>query len=240
MRLRARPVAESFEHPESAVEIPNLKVDLRGTPILEVSDVKLKPGQALAITGRNGVGKTTLLRVVSGTAKPSAGKVKVLGMVPDERSTPFRKQVATGLSVPPLATDLTLIEHLMLIGTSWGLNSGQAKENVHEILRQFDVDYIAQHYPHEISSGERQVFSLAMVLCRPSKLLILDEPERHLDTGRINTLSEVLKQYMHDGGAVLVASHSAQLVKELECPVLELHRPGSTIPVVEPVETTIQ
>ena len=227
--MAAAPAA--LGNPGLAVDIQNLQVELGGSPILGLPGAHLKPGEALAITGRNGAGKTTLLRVVSGMAKLSGGNATVFGIVPDERSKRFRELVATQLSVPPLASDLTLIEHLMLVGVSWGLSADEATARGEQMLQRFDVDYIARHYPHEISSGERQVFSLAMALCRPSKLLILDEPERHLDTGRITTLAEVLKQYMHHGGAVLVASHSPQLVTELACPVLELHRPGSNTPV---------
>ena len=210
------------------MDIHNLQVELGGSPILELAGAQLAPGAALAVTGRNGAGKTTLLHVVSGMARPSAGETTVFGIVPDERSKRFRKLVATQLAVPPLAADLTLIEHLMLVGVSWGLTADEATARGEQMLRRFDVEYIARHYPHEISSGECQVFSLAMALCRPSKLLILDEPERHLDTGRISTLADVLKQYMHDGGAVLVASHSQQLVTELGCRVLELQRPGAS------------
>jgi len=230
MKFRAAGAPAPLSHPEFAVDIQNLQVTLGGSPILDLAEAQLKPGEALAVTGRNGAGKTTLLRVVSGTAKPSTGSVSVFGIVPDERFRRFRELVATQLSVPPLASDLTLIEHLTLVGVSWGLTADEATARGEQMLRRFEVEYIARHYPHEISSGERQVFSLAMALCRPSKLLILDEPERHLDTGRINTLAEVLKLYMHDGGAVLVASHSQQLVTELACPVLELHRPGSPTP----------
>jgi len=228
MKFRAAPTPGSMGGTGFAVDVCDVRVDLGGSPILDLPGLQLQPGGALVVTGRNGAGKTTLLRVVSGTAKPSTGAVSVFGIVPDERSTDFRKLVATQLSVPPLASDLTLIEHLMLVGVSWGLNAAAATTRGEEMLRRFGVEYIARHYPQEISSGERQVFSLAMALCRPSKLLILDEPERHLDTGRITTLTEVLKQYMHDGGAILVASHSAQLVTELGCPVLELQRPDAT------------
>jgi len=227
MRYRAAAAPAPLAQPEFVVDIRNLQVELGGSPILELVGAQLKPGAALAVTGRNGAGKTTLLRVISGLAKPSTGEVTVFGIVPDERSKRFREMVACQLSVPPLASDLTLIEHLTLVGVSWGLTADEATARAEQKLRRFDVEYIARHYPHEISSGERQVFSLAMALCRPSKLLVLDEPERHLDTGRITTLAEVLKLYMHEGGAVLVASHSQQLITELNCPVLELHRPGS-------------
>jgi ABC-2 type transport system ATP-binding protein len=142
MKFRAAAAPKPLSNPGTGVDIHDLQVELGGSPILELAGAQLEPGKALAVTGRNGAGKTTLLRVVSGMAKPSAGVVSVFGIAPDEHSKRFRELVATQLSVPPLASDLTLIEHLMLVGVSWGLTADAAIARGEQMLRRFDLEYM--------------------------------------------------------------------------------------------------
>jgi len=202
----------------------NLTVSYGASPVLAVDSVQVSAGQSLCVTGRNGSGKSTLLRLICGIAEPTSGKLTVFGMVPNDRSSQFRQKVAGLLSTPPMAPDLTLIEHLALLGTSWGMKSEPAKVHGAQWLNRFDINYVANSFPNEISAGERQAFALVMVLARPSKLLVLDEPERHLDTDRISLLANELSAYRRAGGTVIVATHSAQLKDSLVSDMLELQR----------------
>jgi len=209
----------------TVVETIDLSVEFAGTPVLGAISMALEPGTCLGIRGVNGAGKTTLLRAVCVLQRPTSGQVLVFGATPDGRSSRFRRLVSGMLAVPPLAADMTLIEHLALIGTTWGKKAGEAQRDGINLLDRFNVGYISQRFPGELSSGERQVLAISMALCRPSKLLVLDEPDRHLDTERVNFLSEALSEYQNNGGTILIATHNSQLINAMSAEVFELHRP---------------
>lgn len=225
----SRPTDEWAPHsaapPDAILTLDDVVVSFGNTPVLSVPSARVTAGSCLCVTGRNGSGKSTLLRLVSGLLQPSSGQVTVFGVQPDERSSAFRRDVAALLAVPPLAADLTMIEHLALVGTSWGRSAGDAVESGQELLDRLDVGYVSQRFPREVSAGERQAFSLAMVLSRPSRLLVLDEPERHLDDERLDLLAELLRGYQDGGGTVVTATHSNSLVTALDGESLELERP---------------
>jgi len=207
-----------------AISAQNLVVSYGANPVLAVDSLYVPTGASLCVSGRNGSGKSTLLRLLCGLTKPTAGTLTVFDMVPNDRATDFRAQVAGLLSTPPLAADLTLIEHLAFVGASWGISAELAKIQGLLWLDRLDVGYVATSFPHEVSAGERQAFALAMAFARPSKMLILDEPERHLDDTRIGLLADLLLAYQRGGGTVVVASHSALLRESLGGATLELHR----------------
>lgn len=123
-------------------------------------------GEVLAVVGPNGAGKTTLLRVVSGRLRPSTGTITVAGMVPNEKNPQFRGAVATLLGNPPTAANLTVHEHLGLVAASWHASVGAAAKQSDDLLDQFGITRLASRYPHELSTGQSQLFALALTLAQ--------------------------------------------------------------------------
>lgn len=180
------------------------------------------PGEVLAVTGPNGAGKTTLLRTVAGILEPTSGRVLVAGRVPDDRDRSFRCSLAALIGPPQTARDLTIAEHLQFIGATWGSRAGAARARAEGLLAELDIPQLGSRYPHELSSGQSQLVSIALTLARPFDVLVLDEPEQRLDPDRLGLVSAALQRRADEGAALVIASHSPRLVQELATGVLEI------------------
>lgn len=211
----------------SATEV---SVRLDRSVLLAPTSFTLEAGGALAVTGSNGSGKTTLLRLLTGKMAPSTGTVQIAGEGPEERDPAFRARLAALLSLPPLARNLTLREHLVLVAASWGLALTDAGGRADGLLAEFGIEALALRFPHELSSGQTQLFALALTLMRPFEVLVLDEPEQRLDADRLVMVGAILRARVDAGATLIVASHSAALVGQITDDVLALteamHDPG--------------
>lgn len=190
--------------------------------LLPATTFSLENSRALAITGPNGSGKTTLLRALAGLVQPTSGSVAINGRQVDESDAAFRALVAALVYLPPVARNLTVEEHLRLVLASWGWREPNIKGDVADQLKALQIDHLARRFPHELSAGQNQLFALALTLIRPSKVLLLDEPERHLDTEHRELIQAVLAQRKTDGTTIAFATHESMLIKELADSVLDV------------------
>ncbi|WP_449282958.1 ABC transporter ATP-binding protein [Leucobacter sp.] len=196
-------------------------VELEGAVLLPETSVELSPGRCLAVRGPNGAGKTTLLRVLAGRLRPSRGSARLVlpgrADVLDERRREVREHVAALIEPPTLYPDLTVRDQLALIDAAWGAVRGGDGAPAwgglgEEALECFGLGALADRFPHELSSGQRQLVSLAVTLARPCSVLLLDEPEQRLDPDRRALVAEALLVAAEAGAAIACASHDAELV----------------------------
>ena len=206
----------------AAVVAEDVGVTVGDVSLLPPVSFELEAGRTLAVVGPNGSGKTTLLRVLAGLTSPSSGTVTVGGGTPDERRPGFRSTVAALLGVPPLARNLTLREYLTLIGISWGVDQPLAERDAGNLLDELGIARLEARFPHELSSGQTQLYVLAVTLARPFRILLLDEPEQRLDADRLSLVGDALSRRQAAGATVVLASHSQHLVKRLTDQTLTL------------------
>ena len=183
--------------------------------LLLPTDVELSPAECVVLRGPNGSGKTTLLRILAGTMAPSEGTVTLDDSPVDERHDATRTAIAALIGAPATYRDLTLVDHLVLIDSTWGHVGDRAEQRSDEILQLLEIDHLAERFPHELSSGQQQLFHLAMVLVRPSSILILDEPEQRLDTDKRDLLTQILLERKADGASLVVACHDPAMTEQL-------------------------
>lgn len=180
------------------------------------------PGQCVVVRGRNGIGKTTLLKIIAGLLEPTTGSVLIGDRRADERDQAIRGRVAALLGAPAAYRDLTLADHLTLIDATWGRDAQSCEERVDAALHQVGIRELGGRFPHELSSGQSQLFRLALTLFRPADLLILDEPEQRLDTRKRRALGAILSDRRDAGATLLVASHDPLLTGAIADEVLDL------------------
>lgn len=211
------------------VAVDEATVETGGTILLPPVSAVVHPGEALAVTGHNGTGKTTLLTLLCGVRKATSGTVLVAGRTPDERSPVFRRTVAGMIGLPPFARDLTVREQLRLVAVSWGAppaGPGSPGSVADQWLERVGIAHLAGRFPHELSAGQLQLAGLALTLARPSELLLLDEPEQRLDTGRRAHIAELLAELRDDGRTLVLSTHSAEVVRTVATKTLDLGPPS--------------
>ncbi|MDN5899075.1 MAG: ABC transporter ATP-binding protein [Brachybacterium sp.] len=182
--------------------------------LLEASG-SVQAGEILALTGANGSGKTTLLRVLAGLLAPTAGSVRIAGRAPDDRDRRFRTALGALIGPPQTARDLTVAEHLRFIAATWGVPAEAAAQRAEELLEELVIAPLGRRFPHELSSGQTQLVSLALTFARPARVLLLDEPEQRLDAQRLELVIGALRARAEAGAAMVLATHSPRLLEAL-------------------------
>ena len=190
--------------------------------LLLPTDLELGSAECLVLRGPNGSGKTTLLRILAGTMPPSEGTATLDGSPLDERNDLTRTAIAALIGAPATYRDLTLVDHLVLIGSTWGQVGEPAADRAEAMLELLGIDHLAERFPHELSSGQQQLFHLSMVLVRPSSILVLDEPEQRLDTDKRDLLTRILLDRKANGGSQLMACHDPAMTDVLADTIVDI------------------
>lgn len=184
-----------------------------GVSMLPETSLTVRPGENVVITGPNGAGKTTFLRILTGNMLPTEGTITLDGTRVDERDRTIRRVIAP--LIGPIAgyRDLTVGDHLILVDQTWGGDRDGAAARIIAILERLDIYDFRDRYLSQLSSGQRQLVELSIVLLRPSALLVLDEPEQRLDTGRRELLSDVLRERVDAASSVVWVCHDQELAE---------------------------
>jgi ABC-type multidrug transport system ATPase subunit len=189
--------------------------------VLEDVGLTVAAGEIVALTGINGVGKSTLLSCLAGFRRPAGGSVSVLGGPPRDDAE-FWRAVAIVADQPTWYPGLTARELLELVRMTHRPLRGWCLP-ADELVEIFGLSTRADASPLSLSSGQRQRLSLAAALARPSRLLLLDEPEQSLDAGFRQELATLLReQYAANGGTVVMATHDQDFALAAEARVVPL------------------
>ncbi|WP_330476005.1 ABC transporter ATP-binding protein [Terrabacter sp. C0L_2] len=192
------------------------------TTLLLPTDVSADPGECIVLRGPNGSGKTTLLRIIGGLLAPSTGTATIGGREADERDRAVRAAVAALLGAPTTYRDLTLIDHLVLIDSTWGGDPNSSDERSVALLDRLGIAHLDDRFPHELSSGQEQLFRLALTFSRPASVVLLDEPEQRLDTAKRQVVATLIRERTASGGTVVMACHDPQLTSDLATRVVDV------------------
>lgn len=204
------------------IEMSDVSVVVGGVTLLAKTSIGIEAGQALVVRGRNGTGKSTLLRVLAGKRRPSTGTVTIAGAPVARRDRAFRSRVCTMIGLPPFAPDLTVKDHVALVAATWMADADEASVVSQNVMGALGLEELGTRYPHELSSAQTQLFGLGLALARPFDVLILDEPEQRLDSVWLAVVTDTLVKLRDDGATLVVASHSPALTERLADRTLEL------------------
>jgi heme exporter protein A len=159
-------------------------------------DLRVEAGEAVALTGRNGAGKTSLLRAIAGLLRPEAGQVRF--------------------------EDLDADEALHLIGHSDGLKPGRtaweelrfqalwtggSEASARAAARAFDLERLLDLEVRRLSAGQRRRVALARLAASPRPLWLLDEPMAPLDAAHRIAFGAFMAEHLKDGGMIVAAVH---------------------------------
>jgi heme exporter protein A len=205
--------------PTTSLAVEKVHVWRGDRHVLQGVSVEVSPRQLLHVSGPNGTGKTTLLRVISGLLRPEHGSVTWLGRSIIRYRSEYQAALAYCAHEPALKGDLTALENLRF---TVGLRRRLAKEELRLALERTGVAACGDLPARVLSAGQRRRVSLARVLAMKAPLWLLDEPYANLDTAGSELVSQLLEEHVEAGGIALVVAHRDLA---LNCPVrrLELH-----------------
>lgn len=217
-----------------------LAVELGGRTILAGIDFLVSPGEVVGLVGRNGVGKTTLLRLANGALAASAGRVLLGG---ESVAGLSRRRLARGVALVPQDLHVPFpfrVGELVLMGRAphqpmLGLESESDVEFALEALERLGIGHLADRAITTLSGGERQLVLFARALVQDPGVLLLDEPTAFLDLKhRVEVLREV-RAFARSGRSALVVSHDLSLAAR-SCDRIVLLGQGSVAAVGRPVD----
>ena len=169
--------------------------------------------------GSSGCGKTTLLLIAGGLLKPDSGKVLMDNRDFYTLSSEKRAQIRA-LRIGFVFQQFFLIPYLNvldnILSASLGVKTKQTKERAMELIKHFDLENRINHFPSELSTGERQRVALARAVFNKPKLILADEPTGNLDAKNAAIVVSYLKEFAKKGSAVLLVTHSTKIAKSFK------------------------
>ncbi len=204
---------EGMAKREQVLKVTDLTKKYGDHVIVNRFNMNVYSGEAVALVGRNGSGKSTILRCLIGADKPTEGSVEVFGRKVSETDPQFRAEVATVVDDLDFFPDLSVVEHLDLLARAHGLVDPDAL--VDSVLEEVNLVPQSGQLPGTLSSGQRRRLALATAFVRPKKLLIMDEPEQRLDVEGVEWLGQRLRHEVSKGLAIVMASHEPRLIEAL-------------------------
>lgn len=172
----------------------------------------VQPGRILGFLGRNGAGKTTTMRSIFGLVQADSGSVIYnghdlgdttrlrFGYMPEDRGLYPRMQVRG---------------QLLYFASLSGMDSSDAVESVDRWLRRLDLSNRADAKLEDLSHGNQQRIQLIAAIVHNPEVLVLDEPFSGLDPIGVDSLSDVIREFAHEGAAILFSSHQLDLVEHI-------------------------
>ena len=180
--------------------------------LLDIGQMELQRGISYLLMGDNGVGKTTLLRILAGLEQAQAGTISFDGVRHDEAAT--RARLAPRM--------IYMHQHSYLFNTSVADNIGYGLTNLSTREREMrvqaemawaNVEHLAKVPPHRLSGGEKQRVALARARVLKPELLLLDEPTANLDDAAREQVAELIRHMRDANNCVLIATHDHDLMK---------------------------
>lgn len=190
-----------------AIKANNLTRKFGSMTAVSSLNLQVNKQQIYGFLGPNGSGKTTVIRLLTGLLKPSAGKVSVLGCNLPVDAEKLRRKIGYMTQKFSLYDDLTIKENMQFIARIYGLTPKEQKKRIEELMSVYQLTKLNHQFSGSLSGGQKQRLALACAVMHKPKLLFLDEPTSAVDPENRREFWEQLFDLCDQGITILVSTH---------------------------------
>ena len=176
---------------------------------------EIPAGQIVGYLGRNGAGKSTTVKMITGMLKPDSGQIEICGKDLVTDPVGVKQQLGYVPETADMYPTLTTNEYLSLVAELHAINPAHARQRIADLLETFSVTEAANRQISQLSKGMRQKVLITSALIHDPKVLLLDEPLNGMDVNSVLAFRRLLKGLAERGAAVLYCSHILDVVERL-------------------------
>ena len=207
------------------IELSNLTKSFstkKNIKVLKKINYKFKAGKIYSLMGPSGSGKSTLLNLMSLIDRPSYGIIKFEGKQIDfnkkKNNDLFRaNNIGIIYQQDNLLSDFTALENVYLSSLASGNKIEEAKSKSKKILKKVGLSNRMEHYPSELSGGEKQRVAIARALINEPKIILADEPTGSLDKNTSQEIFYLLKKQINSHRIIIFATHNRFFANKSDC-----------------------
>ena len=207
------------------IELKNLSktfIEKKNVKVLKKINFKFKLGKIYSLMGPSGSGKSTLLNIISLIDRPTSGSIKFQNNMIDfknnEKNDLFRaNNIGIVHQQDNLLSDFNALENVYLACLAAGNEKEKAINKAINILKKVGLSNRLEHYPNELSGGEKQRVSISRALINEPNIILADEPTGSLDKKTSEEIFRLLKKQINPKRLIIFATHNRFLANKSDC-----------------------
>lgn len=194
--------------------------------ILDAFNLEIQPAEFVVIMGHSGAGKSTMINLLIGHARPTSGQIMIDGVHIEKMDFHmrqlYRRKIGIVFQDYKLLPKKTVYENVSFAMEVCGNSEEEIQKRVPEILHQVGLLARQDQYPDELSGGEQQRCAIARALVHKPSLLIADEPTGNLDQETAKDIMKLLSDINKAGTTIIMTTHNPKVLQEIEYRLIQL------------------
>lgn len=191
---------------QNEIKLSNVSKEIKGAVILDEINYEFHPGVIYGIHGRNGSGKTMLLRTIAGLIRPTRGEIKI-GEKILHQDMDFPESIGVLIETPNFWKNYTGVKVLKTLAS---IKNVIGQREIEEILQKVGLDPKDSRTVRKYSLGMKQRLGIAQALMEQPDILLLDEPTNAIDKMGVQVVEDLFRKEANRGAVVIIASHNLQ------------------------------
>ena len=207
------------------IEVSNLNKTfnvLKKVKVLKKISYKFKKGKIYSLMGPSGSGKSTLLNLLSLIDRPTSGSISIekkqINFDETNKNDIIRaNKIGIIYQQDNLLSDFTALENICMASLATGNNRELSKTKAQNLLKRVGLSNRSEHYPSQLSGGEKQRISIARALINNPQIILADEPTGSLDLETAKGIFDILKKQVNSNRIIIFATHNRFFANKSDC-----------------------